>query len=420
MKSPVCMYSLDWVQVYCHRVRVPVLELAVEYLSPNPDASGNHRRYVLKESVEFIHGYSQQYAVWYGKYLVATLAIMPRNKTQHPASAAVKLANPVLYVADWHFILSDILATFSLRAVSLTRVDLCCDFNYFLGGLNPETFIRKYVCKNGDSYIKHGSNQFAVYGHKGMAKTSFTSIRWGSRQSGVSVYLYNKTKELDVHKYKPWITNAWVAHSINPLAVWRVELSISSSGRGLIGMFNDLVHTLFVDALNNQKAIENCFKVYASQYFKFYRITKGCAKRKKDLPVVPLLPTNTDVQLKPTTLYSSTKSCSSEMRTIKALEAFRRELENEHDFRNLNTLVDLDEVICAFRRRSYYANMCNVMCRDMAQDIENGVKNWLSKQDLRNRLLSSRCIRQDNEYLQEVAHRIAHRIASLAPDGIMT
>lgn len=108
------------------------------------------------------------------------------------------------------------------------------------------------------------------------------------------------------------------------------------------------------------------------------------------------------------------------MRTIKALESFRRELENEHDFRNLHTLVDLDDVICAFRRRSYYVNMCNMMCRDMAQDIENGVKNWLTEQDLRNRLLSSRCIRQDNEYLQEVAHRIATRIASLAPDGIMT
>ena len=419
MKSPICMYSLDWVQIYCTRSSVEPLEVGKSFTSPQNDEHGNHRCYRLTESKEWIKGYGEQYAVMYRQYVVAHIAVCPRNVQLNKAGAAIKLSNAVLYVANWHFILSDILACLEWRAVSLTRVDLCCDFNYFLGGLLPETFIRKYICKSQDSYIRHGSNQFAVYGQKEMHKTAFSSIRWGSRQSGVSVYLYNKTKELDVHKYKPYITNAWVAAKLNPKAVWRVEISINSSGRGLVGTFNHLIHTLFVDALSSQVAIENAFKVYAAQYFKFYKIYKGCPKRKKDLSAVHLLPTETSVQLKPTTLYHSAKSCAAERRTIKMLEALKEELMNEHDFCNLNILVSLDDVIDTFRRRSYYQNMCHLFQIDIKQDIAKGVHDWFSQSDLRNRLLSAKCIREDSAYLQEVAERIAIRIATLAPQGIL-
>ena len=183
------MYSLDWVQIYCTRSSVVPLEVGQSFTSPQNDEHGNHRCYRLTESKEWIKGYGEQYAVMYRQYVVAHIAICPRNVQLNKAGAAIKLSNAVLYVANWHFILSDILACLQWRAVSLTRVDLCCDFNYFLGGLLPETFIRKYICKSQDSYIRHGSNQFAVYGQKEMHKTAFSSIRWGSRQSGVSVYL---------------------------------------------------------------------------------------------------------------------------------------------------------------------------------------------------------------------------------------
>lgn len=354
----------------------------------------------------------------YRQYVVAHIAVCPRNVQLNKAGAAIKLSNAVLYVANWHFILSDILACLGWRAVSLTRVDLCCDFNYFLGGILPETFIRKYICKSNDSYIRHGSNQFAVYGQKEMKKPPFPQFAGvqGSRAFGLPL---QQTKELDVHKFKPYITNAWVAAKLNPKAVWRLEISINSSGRGLIGTFNHLIHTLFVDALSSQIAIENAFKVYAAQYFKFYKIYKGCPKRKKDLSAVHLLPTETSVDLKPTTLYHSAKSCAAERRTIKMLEALKEELMNEHDFRNLNILVSLDDVIDTFRRRSYYQNMCHLFQIDIKQDIAKGVHDWFSQSDLRNRLLSARCIREDSAYIQEVAEKIAIRIATLAPQGIL-
>ena len=101
------------------------------------------------------------------------------------------------------------------------------------------------------------------------------------------------------------------------------------------------------------------------------------------------------------------------------LEALKEELMNEHDFRNLNILVSLDDVIDTFRRRSYYQNMCHLFQIDIKQDIAKGVHDWFSQSDLRNRLLSAKCIREDSAYLQEVAERIAIRIATLAPQGIL-
>lgn len=288
MKSPRCLYSLDWVQVFCLRPINQTMEWK-EKTSPRSDRWGNHRVYSLTKASEYIHGYRHTACVVWRKYTIATIAWEPADTTHRPEGCAIKLANGVLYCGDWYFILLDLFATLEWEAHNLTRIDLACDLNYFLGGLLPSTFIRNYVSKT-TSYIRHGSNKFAVYGRKEMRCTIFDSIRWGSRNSGVSVYLYNKTKELQEIKDKPYIRHAWQeAQLSSTLPVWRVEISITSQGLGLKDIASHMFHTLFVDDVATPEAVRDMFLTYASRYFYFLRLTKE-AKRKRDLKELPLLP----------------------------------------------------------------------------------------------------------------------------------
>lgn len=301
MKQIRSCYSVDWLQVFC---TMP-LECSMDWehrVSPRADAWGNHRVYNLVPAKEFVAGYKMCRCLMYNNRLVAVIAWEPLDTRRRSEGCSIKLLNPVLYCCDWYFVLMDCITVLGWTPHNLTRVDLACDLNYFLGGLLPSTFIRKYVCKSKDSYIRHGSNKWALYGLKEMRCTVFDSIRWGSRSSGVSVYLYNKTKELREQKDKPWIREAWkMANLSSTLDVWRVEISITSQGLGLKSICDDFFHTLFVDDIREPKHLQEMFLTFASRYFKFYR-TDPTAKRKRDLKEVPLLPSCDNPCWKPATL----------------------------------------------------------------------------------------------------------------------
>lgn len=304
MKGQRAAYSVDWLQLFCS-VPGAVEPQWIEKTSPQGDAWGNHRTYRIVPSSHFIKGYVWQREVLYKQYTIANIACQPVNKDHRKDGGAIKLNNAVLYVADWYFILMDVIATLQWQPLNITRVDLACDFNYMMGGLDPATFLRKYVCKQKASYLRVGSNKFCLYAQKEMRCTIYDSIRWGSRQSGVSVYMYNKTKELNEQHDKPWIRDAWVKANLSSTRpVWRVEISITSQGLGLKSMYNSLIHSLFVDELRSPDLCRDMFKVYAAKYFRFLR-TDPKAKRKRDLKEVALLDLVTESPYKPVTLSES-------------------------------------------------------------------------------------------------------------------
>lgn len=270
-----------------------------EAVSPQADRIGNHRFYQLRDGDYYIRGYEFQKEVVCSGFVVAHIACVPRTEHLPLFSGAIKLENATLYVADWYFQLTDILAVLGWVPKKISRLDLCADFNYFVGGLLPSTFLRSYIRKQDASYIRMGSNKFCVYGLKDMHTTSFDSIRWGSRQNGVSVYMYNKTRELLEVKNKPHIRALWKAHDLSTtLDVWRVEISITSQGLGLKSATDAMFHHLFVDDLAEPNACRDLFKVYAAKYFRFLRTARG-AKRKRDLKEVQLLDLTTDCPLRP-------------------------------------------------------------------------------------------------------------------------
>lgn len=298
MKSARVTYSVDWLQMFCSVPKAKEPDW-IERTSSQSDMWGNHRTYKIVEPQHFIKGYEWQREVLYKQYTIATIACHPVDERHRKDGGAIKLANAVLYVSDWYFILTDVLGVLGWHPLNITRVDLAADFNFFMGGLDPSTFLRKYVCKQKASYLRIGSNKFAVYGIKDMRCTIFDSIRWGSRQSGVSVYMYNKTKELTEKKDKPYIREAWKKADLSSTKpVWRVEISITSQGLGLKDMYSHMVHNLFVDEFRDANMTRDMFKVYAAKYFRFVK-TDPKAKRKRDLKEVTLLDVATESPYKP-------------------------------------------------------------------------------------------------------------------------
>lgn len=409
MKRPRCVYSLDWVQLYCSALGSHLQDDDTILTSPCTDQYGNHREYVLKDGTEYIKGYAFNRTVWYGKYSLAIIAWKPKNHNNDPLGCAIKLLNPVLYVADWHFILADILATLGWSARSITRVDLACDLNYFINGLCPETFIRKYMLKSGSSYIREGSNKWNAHGLKELHQNNFEAIRWGSRKSGVSVYLYNKSKELKDKKYKPWIVDSWKQASLNIDKVWRVEISVNSSGRGLKDLESVFIRPLFVDELSTQEDVENAFKLYAKKYFVFRKIERGGAKRKKDMPIVPLLNLDDAPLLKPTTLYQATRSTRREKTVITELETFKEQLWMEDSFNELPLINALELVSSVYAQRSFLSRKCEQEGKHLKDEIVMNVDEHLSSQGLKQRYSQTKNLLSDSEKIKSIATIIAKK-----------
>ena len=321
-KKQRAAYAIDWLQVLCRADFAYNDEVTFpdSFTSPQADASGNHRFYEFIEPKEFTRGYEQHRSVVWRGLVVAHVSAKPRSEYREPHSCTIKIANATLYCGDWYYILQDICQVLFWHPIRITRCDLCCDFNYFIGGLDPGTFIRKYVCKQKASYVRVGSNDFAVYGNKSNVTTIFNSIRWGSRQNGVSVYMYNKSKELREKKYKPWIVNHWKNHCLSSTKdVWRVEISINSDGCGLRELTSNVLHTLFIEDIATPDMARRMFQTYAAKYFRFC-YTNQSIKHKKDLKEVQLINLDEVLDLKPCTITTSHDSGRRELMVLRSLQ----------------------------------------------------------------------------------------------------
>ena len=190
----------------------------------------------------------------------------------------VKIHNRFLYSQNYIKLLYSICATFKLSIKGLTRLDLCYDCNNFHDGIKPHKFIKEFVTAEFDSprYIyKVGAKQFRVYGGKSVSSTTkFTGIEFGSGKSSKRCYIYDKTRELEEVKDKPWIRQYWHENGLISDAkthVYRAEISIKCDGMDLLNMSTGELFKLSPEYLRSQPAIEKLFHFYAARMFRFHR-----------------------------------------------------------------------------------------------------------------------------------------------------
>lgn len=185
----------------------------------------------------------------YGDKLCTVLS-RPRAKSLfEPNVGLVEIANEWLYHGcGWPFIFSVVKAGMPFEILSISRVDLCTDFNpttlqqgiilglgegkYYVAGKRsgcsfwatmPQSYPAEPFENCDKNIIKAWNARLApwVYGKKIPHSQS-----WGHKTSNVKWKLYYKTKELKEVEDKPYIRDAWLAAGLDPLDVWRLEVSI--------------------------------------------------------------------------------------------------------------------------------------------------------------------------------------------------
>lgn len=272
MRHQKVTYNIDWLQVYCISAvdNTRYADLKGKMMtSTQANQYGNHNEYYFIEPREVIVGYQHIYQVVWKRFTIATIACVPRDAKKDSRGCAIKMANAVLYTQSWYYLLNDLAGAMGWRIHNLTRLDLCADFNHFWHGLQPQHFIKRYVMRNATGYIKMGTNKFTLNGERTEYSATFDTLRFGSRKSGVSAYLYNKSKELRDQHDKPWIRYTWEQAKLNPDKVWRLEFSINSSANELRDMETGLIHTLFHTDLELNESIKQYFLAYYQTYFQF-------------------------------------------------------------------------------------------------------------------------------------------------------
>lgn len=293
MKKQPIIFAVDWFQVYCH-THTAISKGAVFHgvqMSPY----GVRAEYSIDKGEELSPLFNQHYMVTWKKRRIAHLNLEPRPSSLHPDSAMLKVDNKLLYEPDWLFYLKDVCAALQLEIMNISRVDICADFVEFCEGRQPLNFVKAYMQnarKGHPTFIRCGSNKFCVYGRKSSAELAFDYVRWGSRDSEVCTYLYNKSKELRDKKDKPWIRERWDAlrEASDTRDVWRIEFSINSQGLKVMNVSDSFIFDLFIDDFSTFEKVRTLFYIYAEKYFKFRVYEAGDTRNKRELPFANLLP----------------------------------------------------------------------------------------------------------------------------------
>lgn len=351
--------SLDWFQYFCHAKVGMRLQAGEFYQGKTANSSGKCPIYEVKPAQEFHSIYRYSVTMCLKGYPIAHVHWCPKSSALDPHSCAVKVANRLLYSSTWSFHLHDVCQALELDIKSITRVDLCCDFVRFANGMLPTDFIHHYLRDTLDAdtetYIRRGSNKFCAIGKKKMLSadgstkitddteiesvvSAFDYLRFGTRQSGCSVYLYNKSLELREKKGKPWIRRSWVdaglikekyAESELEPDVYRLELSIQAKGMNVrakqLGDHNfmdaEVVRKLVASDFNTQLALEDTFWSYQARYFSF-KIATG-QKYRKDMKELQLFEPEVAPTLKPTYLNRETDSGRAELNAASCIRRLK-------------------------------------------------------------------------------------------------
>ena len=294
--------SVDWLQVCCYSNNLAYLlnndyynkiDSLPYWLELQPLETRNFAR--------FIRVHTKVGNDW--RYCADILAV-PRSTMLNSNIVLVKIHNRFLYSQNYIRLLYNICDTFKLSIKGLTRLDLCYDCNNFHSGLKPHKFIKEFVTAEFDSprYIyKVGAKQFRVYGGKSVSSaTKFSGIEFGSGKSSKRCYIYDKTRELEEVKDKPWIRQYWRENGLisdEKTHVYRAEISIKCDGMDLLNMSTGELFKLSPEYLRSQPAIEKLFHFYAARMFRFNR--KGKHTRVRDYDRIELFENSPIITCKP-------------------------------------------------------------------------------------------------------------------------
>lgn len=228
--------------------------------------------------------YSEIWCVYLYKEKIAEVQRAPYSSALDKDGCIVKFDNRILYSGQCWGIISQFLLAHEIEVQSVSRVDICADFNKF-ESYEVVDMIRDFLSLE----LRHvGRGDGAAYfEHRGKVDKhtrineydmQYSGLSFGSHSSDIRVYLYNKTKELAEVKDKPHISQMWAKIGLlntrkNP--VWRLEVSISGKGVKFKDNATGEVVTISLTMLKDDEKVATLYHTFISHYFQFVKNRKG-------------------------------------------------------------------------------------------------------------------------------------------------
>lgn len=199
--------------------------------------------------------------------------IIPKN------AVMVQVCNRYLYYSNWNITLCNFMSACNIHPKSISRIDIACDFNRFAKGIHPSMLINRLV---SGEYRYVGRSKVAINGElkKGL---EVDYLRVGNRDSEISCYLYNKSKELREAVDKPYIREMWSNSGLDiDKDVWRLEVSLSNVQMRTIVVQTGEMLRLDLDFLKTQGIIENVYHCAVKKAFDIRKAEPGKRTNKMD------------------------------------------------------------------------------------------------------------------------------------------
>lgn len=189
-------------------------------------------------------------------------------------SCHLRLVNRYLYDSCPVDHLIKFIKSFNIEFVSITRLDVCLDFQRFDTGELPIDFVKKYVFEKIEKI--HGGKIFGnvelkVNGNQQWDVRYWNSFGWGGKKCPVKTRLYDKTLELSQVSRKPWIYDAWRAAGIDyeQSPVWRLEFAVSSRARWSFDNDTGELSELTLSSVRSRDDILKLFHSLVKHFFVF-------------------------------------------------------------------------------------------------------------------------------------------------------
>lgn len=226
----------------------------------------------------------------------------PKDGGVLPINAAhIRFVNRYCYMDNAGELMQTFLKRYGYQFVSISRVDVCMDFEYFDKGDDPKKFIKRYI---GHKYAKINQAEATAHFDDTWELRDFNSLSWGSKKSDIRTKLYNKTMELYDDKLqtfkKPYIIDAWFRAGLieDPVRVikhkedgseyrpviWRVEFSIKGNVKGWFTINRDgdakkkqSVRNTLETYLTRDRLLP-IFDILQQHYFHFKKFVQGKSK----------------------------------------------------------------------------------------------------------------------------------------------
>lgn len=245
--------------------------LSIDWLTLN--LKGQPQANNITELVQQEYGTRQFKAVFKVKMHgqeVGTLVAYPYLPALPKDFMQFKLANYLLYTDTAQQLISNLCATLNWHILGVSRIDICLDFHTFKRGLAPETFLKRFA---SNQYYTMSKSTFQLMGNKS-DENIYNYLSIGARKSDVRTILYNKTKEMQDVKSKPWIEDCWKKAGIDPNKdVWRLEFSLKGEAKSFaLKESGDMIEVKY-ENIFDEKFLTMLFQVLFSRYFRFIKAT---------------------------------------------------------------------------------------------------------------------------------------------------